>query len=384
VSPTLRTSFLPITAVSAGLVCFGALASLMLDVSAWPMWALAAAMIGAAAAIALAGTKLTAFVDQLADRTGMGEAFAGGLLLGAVTSLPGITASVTAALDGRPELAISNAVGGIAAQTMFIAVADLFHRKVNLEHAAASVVNLMQSTLLVFILALVLVVMLTPEEAGPSWVPIRVGHLHVATPVILLVYLWGYYKVFRGGEEKMWLPRRTPDTREDEPEEESNRLPMWKLWAGFGATAVVVFFAGVLTARAGGAVVDRTPLTGSFVGMVFTAVATSLPELISAIAAVRRGALQLAVGDIVGGNAFDCLFICAADAAFFGGSIYHATGPAELLLVASGLAMTAVLLMGLLHRQRSGLGGVGFEAWLMLAIYLGTVAIVAGGGWPDG
>jgi cation:H+ antiporter len=301
-----------------------------------------------------------------------------------VTSLPGITASITAALDGRPALAVSNAVGGIAAQTLFIAVADVFHRKANLEHAAASVVNLMQATLLVFILSLVMLVMLTPEQAGPAWLPMQVGHVHLATPLIVLVYVWGYVKVYRGGQEKMWRPRFTEHTREDTPDEESDRSPMWKLWAAFALTGVVVFIAGVFTARVGGAIVDQTPLTESVVGLLFTAVATSLPELISAVTAVRRGALQLAVGDIVGGNAFDCLFICAADVAFFGGSIYHAAGPAEMLLVASGLTMSAVLLMGLLHREKQGIGGVGFEAWAMLAVYAVTVVVVATGAWPDG
>ena len=67
-----------------------------------------------------AGTRLTAVADILAERTGLGEAVVGAVLLGAATSLSGIVASVTAAADGRAELA----VGGIAAQTVFLAVAE--------------------------------------------------------------------------------------------------------------------------------------------------------------------------------------------------------------------------------------------------------------------
>jgi cation:H+ antiporter len=73
-----------------------------------------------AAAIALVGTRLTRVVDQLADRTGLGEAVAGAVLLGAATSFSGIVVSVTAAAKGNPELAISNALGGIAVQTFFL------------------------------------------------------------------------------------------------------------------------------------------------------------------------------------------------------------------------------------------------------------------------
>lgn len=81
--------------------------------------------VGAAVAIGLIGTRLTGVADTLADRTGLGEALVGAVLLGASTSLSGIVTSVTAAYVGSAELAISNAVGGIAAQTVFLAVLTL-------------------------------------------------------------------------------------------------------------------------------------------------------------------------------------------------------------------------------------------------------------------
>ena len=74
----------------------------------------------------------------LADETGLGEAIFGAVLLGSATSIAGITTSVTAAVNALPSLAISNAIGGIAAQTVFLAVADITYRPANLEHAAAS------------------------------------------------------------------------------------------------------------------------------------------------------------------------------------------------------------------------------------------------------
>ncbi|MGD1912291.1 MAG: hypothetical protein ACFB2X_15970 [Rivularia sp. (in: cyanobacteria)] len=100
----------------------------------------------AAIVIGLVGTKMCKVADQLADATGWGEAVIGAVFLGGSTSLAGIVTSVTAALGGHAELAVSNALGGIAAQTAFVAVADLFYRKANLEHAAASVTNLIQGT----------------------------------------------------------------------------------------------------------------------------------------------------------------------------------------------------------------------------------------------
>ena len=70
--------------------------------------------------IAVAGTLLTARADAIADRTGLGEAVIGAVLLGGSTSLPGIITSVVTASQGHPSLSISNAIGGIAVQTAFL------------------------------------------------------------------------------------------------------------------------------------------------------------------------------------------------------------------------------------------------------------------------
>lgn len=90
---------------------------------------------------------MTKVADRLADKTGLGEAVVGALFLGGSTSLPGIVTSVTTAAGGHAELAISNAWGGIAAQTAFLGLADIVYPKANLEHAAASAANLSQGTL---------------------------------------------------------------------------------------------------------------------------------------------------------------------------------------------------------------------------------------------
>lgn len=68
---------------------------------------------GAALVIFLVGLRMTDLADRIADRTGLGEAVVGGVLLGAATSFSGTVVSFTAALDGRASLAFSNGIGGI-------------------------------------------------------------------------------------------------------------------------------------------------------------------------------------------------------------------------------------------------------------------------------
>ncbi|MEO2040107.1 MAG: sodium:calcium antiporter, partial [Martelella sp.] len=98
------------------------------------------------------------------------------------------------------------------------------------------------------------------------------------------------------------------------------------------------------------------------VGALMTAVVTSLPELVTTLAAVRRGALQLAVGGIIGGNTFDTLFLTLSDLAYRDGSLYHAIGKDDLIWLAVGLSATAILLLGLIVRQKAGPGRIGFES----------------------
>ena len=148
------------------------------------------------------------------------------------------------------------------------------------------------------------------------------------------------------------------------------------VWLVFATSAIAVTVAGWLIAQVAVPFSLRTGLSESFVGGTFTAIATSLPELIIAVTAVRMGALNLAVGDIIGGNAFDTLFVAISDMAYRAGPIYGAISNAEVLWLAITILMTAVLLMGLLYRERHGIGNIGVESVLLSVIYLGGAGVM--------
>lgn len=325
----------------------------------------------AAAVIGIAGTRLSGVCDRLADRTGLGEAFTGAVLLGAATSLPGITASVTAALDGLPTLALSNAIGGIAAQTAFLVVADIAYRRANLEHAAASVPNMMQACLLIVLLAMML--------AAMSVAPVTVAGIHPLSPALLLAYGYGMRLVYRSHEQPMWRPRMTRSTRVDEPDEPRGGGQLGRLWLEFLAAGAIVVVAGIVVTRSGEVIATETGISRTVVGGLFIALATSLPELVTSVAAVRRGALTLAVGGVVGGNAFDTLFAAVADIAYRLGSLYHDATQGETFLIALAILMTAILLLGLLRRERLGIARIGFESFAVLVLYVVGLMVISWG-----
>ena len=69
-------------------------------------------------------------------------------------------AEIAGSSTGDASLAVSNAVGGIAAQTLFLAIADLLHKRANLEHAAAEPANLFQAVMLIVLLDELLLLLL--------------------------------------------------------------------------------------------------------------------------------------------------------------------------------------------------------------------------------
>ncbi|WP_241972394.1 sodium:calcium antiporter [Aliidiomarina soli] len=337
----------------------------MLNPESWTLLQAVMVFLFCVLVIGIAGTRITRVVDQLADRTGIGEAAAGAVLLGGSTSIGGSVLSVTAAWNGHPELAVSNALGGIAVQTFFLAVADMIYRRANLEHAAASAPNMMQNGLLILLLSVILMTPLLPD--------VTIWGIHPVTPLLFITYVYGIYLVQGARNMPMWAPTKTRETREDTPDDTTRMPSPARLWGEFTVLLVVLGFAGWTLEPSATVIAAQTGLTQTIVGVLLTAVSTSIPELVTSIAAVRRGALTLAVSGIIGGNAFDTLFTAASDVAYLGGSIYHTMTDATLFWVCLTLVMSAVLMMGLIRRERSGPGRIGLESVLILLLYLGGV-----------
>jgi cation:H+ antiporter len=321
----------------------------------------------AALVIVIAGSLLARQADTLADQTGLGEALFGVLFLAGVTSLPDFAATLSAAVDARPDLAMSNVMGSIAVNLAFLGVADIVYRKANLEHAAASPVNLMLAGLLIVLLTLPLLAVFTPTVT--EW------RVHPITPVIVAAYLFGLHLVHRTQAKPMWFPRLTHQTVADEPEN-FHRDRSTTVWLGFIGMAIVTGIAGWFLMEAAKGIADQTGMSETLVGGLFTALATSTPELVTTIAAIRLGALTLAVSNIFGTNCFNMLVVAAADAGYAHGSIYHDMAPVQMTWGLVSILMTAILLLGLVRRETYGIGRIGFESALILGVYAVALGVV--------
>lgn len=325
-----------------------------------------AAFLLAAAVIFFAGSRLARIADALSLRLGLGGAFFGAVFLGAATSLPGLTASTLAAWDGRAELAVSNAVGGIAAQTLFLVFADIAYRRANLEHAAASLQNILYGTALMVMLALPLM-----ARAGPD---ISIYSVHPVSVAMLAAYAFVVRLTDDAKTTPMWRPLETAETKLEDADADREDKSTTVLWFWFAGLAAATLAAGWAIAETGSFFIERFGVSETAVGVFLIAIATSTPELVVTIAAVRRGAVRLAIGGILGGNAFDTLFIAASDAAYRGGSIYHAMADRQAFWLSVAIAMTGLVILGMLAREKHGPANVGFEG-------VGIALLYAAGAW---
>ncbi|HBD12948.1 MAG TPA: cation transporter [Porticoccaceae bacterium] len=326
----------------------------------------------AAAFIGFFGVKMTYVARDLAQASGLGEAFTGAVFIGAATSLSGIIASVTAASQGHASLAVSNSLGGIAAQTLFLVLADLVYRKANLEFAAASVENMMMSAQLMLLLCLLLVAFTVPDISFLA--------IHPASLLLIAAYLFTVKMLVDTHQKPMWLPRRSYGTvREQRVSRvvQPGSVGLAPLIFKFLGCSLVVGLSGWLIATSGMAIVEHAGLSAGIIGGIFVACATSLPELVIAITAIRAGALALAVGDIVGGNAFDTLFVAVADLFYRDGSIYQAISGQESVWLGTAMLMNCTLLLGLMYRERKGFANIGMESLIILLIYIGAITYLS-------
>jgi cation:H+ antiporter len=193
--------------------------------------------------------------------------------------------------------------------------------------------------------------------------------------VIVAAYLFGLHLVRHAQEKPMWFPRLTHQTVSDQPES-SDRGSTASVWAGFISMAVVTAIAGWVLMEAAKGIADQSGLSETLVGGLFTALATSTPELVTTIAAIRIGALTLAVSNIFGTNCFNMLVVAAADVGYAQGSIYHDIAPVQMTWGVVSILMTAILLLGLVRRQTYGIARIGFESALILMVYAVALSVI--------
>jgi cation:H+ antiporter len=331
-------------------------------------WEIAPVFVLAAAAVWWAGTRLPSYVVALSDKTGLGQGIAGMLVLGGITSLPELATGTSAAAIGAPLLSVNDILGSASLNLLLLALADMVLGDKPLTSVVARPVTLIQGVLSMMLFAIVgaAIGIGGGDFGGP------VGLWSLAIFVFMLAAL---LVSDRAERRPMWQVVNPPDL---ELTEEAKRRPIStrKLsLALFGLTSVILV-AGVTLANTGEAIARATGLGSGVVGLVFVAIATSLPEASAIVGAMRHKRYELAIGEIFGSNMFNLGILLAIDLVASGDPVIEQAGDFEIAAAMLALILTGIFVIGLVERRDRTVFRMGLDSIAAIIVYFGGIALL--------
>ena len=282
---------------------------------------------GSAVLVVFCGIFLARYGDALAELMGWGRLWVGTILVALATSLPELGSNFTAAIRNQPELATGNILGANMVNMFTLAIVALLFGGARFFHQVAPE----QKFLVLVAMSLTgLALVLGVFHPGVSYLGVGLASL-----LILAMYLGGMRLVY------VTRPQEAAVTGAEPPR---STLSLRRAWALFGLAALGVVIAAPVLAYSVEQIADITGLSTSFLGVVAVALVTTLPEASTTIAAVRLGAVDLAVGNLFGSCAFNVLVLALADALYRQGTLVETL---EAPHVAAGLVAVFLMSLGL-------------------------------------
>lgn len=323
-----------------------------------PIWLVWAQLAACAALIFIAGTRLSRYGDMIARHTGLGGGWIGLVLVGSVTSLPELVTGVTSVtVADVPDIAVGNVLGACVLNLAMIAVLDAMHRRASI-YSVASQGHVLGAAFGVMMLGIV-----GSGLTAPPLNDLRVGHAAVVTLVLLPLYAVAIRTIYT-------YERSAQAAAAAAAAEESPPLTLRQASIRYALAALVVVGAALWLPFAAAALAAAMGWSESFVGTLLVAVTTTLPELTVTIAATRIGALDLAIGNLVGSNLFNLAILGIDDLLYVKGPLLAAAAPAHALSAASAAIMAGALIVALVARPQARLlNAVGWTSVLLALVY---------------
>ena len=323
--------------------------------------------IAIAAVIIFAGSKLSVFADQLAGLLKLSRSAVGILLVSMVTTLPELSTTLGAIIKvGEPNLALGNNLGSVLFNLMIIAICDiLFRKKGILRQTSRTIAPMLQSLLLLIAMLLTLTLTNSLSVAG--------FHFNIGSILVLIAYVVIFFGTHRdGGSNETEFTEQVELTGGSASDQNPATLP--KALTGFLLCAIVVVICGIQLASLGDKIAVQTGLGQSFVGTLFLAIATSLPELTVGITAVKIGAYDLMIGNVAGANMLNILVIAIADLIHRKEALHIPGNLSRAQLLTGGCAVAVTLLvMGAMKQKKKSTFAFGWESLVMIGIYAASL-----------
>ena len=290
--------------------------------------------------ILFTGTKLAQYGDAIAEKTGLGRIWIGLVLIAAITTMPELVTSVSSvALVHSADLALGTLLGSCCFNLSILALLDILHSRTPVLSVASPrhVITAGWGALLIAIAAAGII-------AGGRFSFLASGWVGIPSIIILILYLLGMWWIFRRERSQ-----RLYDAPATSPQ--YDKFTTRTVCIRFALAAAAVIAAGIWLSFIGDEISETTGWGGTFVGTLFLAITTSAPELVVAVSALRLGAVDLAVADILGANMLDIAIIAPVDLAHGQGFVLSSVSRSHLIIASVAVMMSLLVTAGLRFRQ---------------------------------
>ncbi len=319
----------------------------------WFEFGLCAMLIG------LAGTRLCRYADVIADKTGLSGSWVGLILLATVTSLPELVTGVSAlTLANIPNIAVGSLLGSCVFNLTILVVLDFLVRGESLYRRASSSHILSAGFGVILIGFVGLNVLLIDKNT------FNIAHIGIYTPAIIMFYIVAMRAMYihERAQVREFVERvadRYPD------------ITLHQAYLRYALSALAVIAAGIYLPFVAAQLAALMGWNNTFVGTLFIAGVTSLPELAVSIAAFRMGALDMAIANLLGSNLFNILILALEDLIFLAGPLLTHTSPLHAFSALSAVIMSGIVIVGLVYRPSTRLFiSIGWISLGLFTLYL--------------
>ena len=323
-------------------------------IAAWLEFALCAALIG------FAGSKLSHYGDVIADKTGLGGAWIGLALMATVTSLPELVTGISSVtLVDAPDIAVGNVLGACVINLVMIVFLDLLQREESV-YTRASQGHILSAGFGIIMAGFVGISVLFSQHGEVM----SLRTIGVYSPVLLVLYAVAVRSVFH-------YERRQRAAAVEERAERYPDVTLRHALIRYAQAAAVVAAAGLWLPYVGRDLAQAMAWQETFVGTLFVAFATTLPEIVVTVTALRIGALDLAISNLLGSNLFNIAIIAIDDLFYLKGPLLSHVSGLHAVSALSVVMMSGVAVVGLFYRPPTRVfRTVGWTSLLLLSIYL--------------
>lgn len=296
------------------------------------------AFIVCTSAIVYAGTKLSRYGDIIAEKTGLGRTWIGVVLMASVTSLPELVTGISSVTyAGVPDIAVGDVLGSCVFNMLILALLDAVYRPMPIS-AKAHQGHILSAGFGILLLGVVALSLFFANHVFP------LGWIGPYSLLFIFIYFIAMRMVY--SYEKKQIALFINKTIELQYGDIPTRTAVFH----YAINAVIVIIAAVFLPKIGEGLAETTGLGQSFVGNIFIAISTSLPELVVSLAAVKMGAVDLAIGNLFGSNIFNILILGIDDIFFVKGPLLSFVNQNHAISALSAIMMTAIAIIGLTYR----------------------------------